>query len=291
MSAIESFLFERFGKMPLAVRVVTYLVLLALFVYLVLVPKFIDGRIVVKDPQTGGVLPYRGGKIQMQIEGRPYKFTANEDGYWSIPRVSMLPGVIKLQVFHEDNQQWFDVELGTWNSMANRECELVISPDKPFVRLAATGAGMSTLMSAPGAAVSNLAAALMPDAHAAELSVPRQDGAELPSPSREQIHAAVIAALSAATGKPAASIGADLPFTAEAGFPYVAKLRAIDDLERKLALRIPDDHWTELRTVGELVDYTARLAALNVVRPQSGFKSWATYQQSFPVSERPVFRK
>ncbi len=38
MTLLEKFLFDKFAHMPIAVRVLTYLVLLFLFVYLMLLP-------------------------------------------------------------------------------------------------------------------------------------------------------------------------------------------------------------------------------------------------------------
>jgi len=79
IAALEEFLFDKFNQMPLAVRVFTYLFMVFLFAYLLLIPRFINGELVYKF-EDGSTIPYIGGDIQMSIEGRLLKFKANEGG-------------------------------------------------------------------------------------------------------------------------------------------------------------------------------------------------------------------
>ena len=62
LSFLKKMIFEKFPEMPLPVRVFTYLAVLFLFIYLMLIPRFIDGQVIFKDP-AGGVIPYRGLKF------------------------------------------------------------------------------------------------------------------------------------------------------------------------------------------------------------------------------------
>ena len=132
----EKFLFVNFKNMPAWVRVLTYLVFLLLFVYLMLVPRFINGQLVVRDSASGGFIPYRGAELQMAVEGHDYKFKANEGGYWSIPVVSKLPTNLELQVFHSDLGQWFPVTFSAariWQGGAQR---IEIANATPYVKVA-----------------------------------------------------------------------------------------------------------------------------------------------------------
>ena len=54
---IEDFLIKNFAKMLLTVRVSTYLFLLFLYAYLLLVPRFINGELLVQSA-SGGFIPY-----------------------------------------------------------------------------------------------------------------------------------------------------------------------------------------------------------------------------------------
>ena len=99
---------KKFSEMPLWVQIITYFVLLALYVYLFLCPRFVNGQMVVKTGH-GGLIPYRGVDLQISVEGRVLKFKTNESGYWSIPVVSMLPDSIRLQVYQRGRHPiWAD---------------------------------------------------------------------------------------------------------------------------------------------------------------------------------------
>ena len=65
--AVESLLVGKFASLPVWVRVVTYLVMLLLYVYLTLTPSFIWGECLIKD-QDGSVTPFRGGAVHCVID-------------------------------------------------------------------------------------------------------------------------------------------------------------------------------------------------------------------------------
>ena len=67
----EQFIAKYFGKMPMAVRIITYITLLCLFVYTSLLPEFIDGEIRIEDKNyKGEYMPYTLGKVSITIEGK-----------------------------------------------------------------------------------------------------------------------------------------------------------------------------------------------------------------------------
>src|SRR5437016_11897166 len=132
---LEDFLIKNFAKMPLTVRVSTYLFLLFLYAYLLLVPRFINGELLVQSA-SGGFIPYRSGEIRMVVEGRVFKFKANEDGVWSAPIVSRLPHTVKMGVYVVDADAFLDMEF-SWAQLWTRDLfRIIISGEPPTVKIA-----------------------------------------------------------------------------------------------------------------------------------------------------------
>src|SRR5262245_16853234 len=69
LTGLEQFLFGNFKRMPAGVRVVAYLFFLFLFGYLTVVPRFVNGQLVIAS-KNGGARPYRGGELAMHVDGR-----------------------------------------------------------------------------------------------------------------------------------------------------------------------------------------------------------------------------
>ena len=293
MGILEKLLFEQFPKMPAAVRVVVYLLFVTVFVYLLLVPRFIDGQLVVSDPETGGVLPYRGADLQLQVDGRSYKFRSNEDGFFSIPVIGRMPQGVELQVLHVDTSQWFPVEISVgemWtNVLGARGHRIEVLAEKPFIRL-----GHARAVSLIGGALNGL----VPPAYAQSLELPRTarvTQARLGDLERAAIHSEVQQAYARVSGKRMQSVTSDSPLSGAArGLTYVQRIQLVTALEARLALKIPDDHWQQMRTLGQLVDYLEKRKQLDKALPpqsQSHERSWAQIQQSFPPDARPVYKE
>lgn len=88
----EQFIAKYFGKMPIAVRVIAYLILLLLFVYTTLLPKFITGEVREKDENSMGTYePYTLGKVSITIEGKEFITDPDKNGKWSLPLMNKLP--------------------------------------------------------------------------------------------------------------------------------------------------------------------------------------------------------
>jgi len=281
LAALEQLLAQKFSQLPLAARVVAYFVLLFAFVYLLMVPRFIDGQIVAHGTDPGsGLIPYRGGQIQTQIAGRTYKFVADEEGYFSIPLVSLVPHRIELQVLHADRSEWFPVTFGAadaWSSAAQR---IVVSDGKPFVHLEQPEAPLKRLAQAMAAPIAT--------AMAAELVVPRVGAA---AADRNRVLAEVTGVVARVTRRPGAAISPTTPFSAPGGPSYVQRIEIVGFLEHRYAVSIPDEHWKAVANVGELADYVTKRQALRSAYPKlRGIaRSWPEVQQALPEGERPVF--
>ena len=281
LAALEQLLAQKFSQLPLAGRVVAYFVLLFAFVYLLLVPRFIDGQIVAHGTDPGsGLIPYRGGQIQTQIAGRTYKFVADEDGYFSVPLVSLLPHRIELQVLHADRSEWFPVTFGPVDAWSNAAQRIVVSDGKPFVHLEQPEAPLRRLAQAMAAPI---AAAM-----AAELVVPRAGVAPV---DRSRVLADVAAAVARVMHRPGTSIAATTPFSGPGGPSYVQRIEIVGYLEHRYEVSIPDEHWKAVANVGELADYVTKRQALRRAYPKlRGIaRSWPEVQQALPEGERPVF--
>jgi hypothetical protein len=279
LDVLEKFIFTNFRGMPKWVRVSTYLFMVLLFAYLLLLPRFIDGQLVAVDGKTSGFVPYRGVELQMQVDGRDYKFRSNENGYWSVPVVSRLPGDVELQVYHEDKAQWFQLKFTAAQIWKGRAHRVEISGDAPFVKLAEAPAPL---------------AALLPSAHAS-LILPPGDVAAPPKPvpaavpDLKDFEREVAAAASAVLG---AKVGGELLLKGSTAPTYLQRIQLIERLEKKYGFSIPDEHWRSMSTGTELADYLRKRQLLNQSNPQltrDPKASWPAIQQSFPPEQRPVF--
>lgn len=285
LSILEKFLFENFRRMPAWVRVTSYLVMLVLFVYLALVPRFVDGQLVIKDPHSGGHVPYRGAQLQMQVEGRIYKFSANEEGFWSVPIVSRLPVGLEIQVFHEDLGQWFLVGFtGTqlWQLEAHR---IEVSETKPYVQIARTsGWPLHLAQSWPDA--------LVPQARA-ELILPQTIDRNLAPAERHDLRRSVAATVADVTGKDSRLITPRFVLNVRGAPSYFTRVKIIGAIEKAHGIAIPDEHWRSMETAGDLMQYVKQRVLLKRALPQleDSRKNWPALQQSLPPEQRPVYRR
>lgn len=282
---IEKTLIDRFSQMPPWVRVLTYLILLALYVYLYLAPRFIDGQLLVRDPDTHGYLAYRGAEIQMYVDGRLYKFQANEEGYWSVPVLSRLPEDVEIQVFHQDRHQWFTLKFTPPEIWGTKLHRVEVTDSKPYLLL---GSRQQEKLAGRLAALPFLA-----EASAAELLLPSLKRQKTAHPSGA-VTSEVVNALSASTGKSPAQITPGLKLTGPDGPSYVQRIKTIQALEKSFGLSIPDEHWKSIETVKELDDYLEKrkqLQAAPQLQQKPANASWEHIQQAFPAGQVPIFLK
>jgi hypothetical protein len=286
----EKILFEKFSEMPKFVRILTYLIMLFLFIYLLLIPKFTDGHLAIKDPTTGKSIDYRGAELRMHVEGRTYKFTANEDGYWSIPVVSKLPEGLEFEVHDIDNDMWHPVKLSVLEVWQKGSHKLEITNNPPSIKIV-SGGGSGKLPSRIFCAFNKWLSIQSTQALAGELQLPPT--ATFPSLTRTekaQIQKSVIDHISRITGKRTNEIGLNFSLMGTRAPTYLQRIQIIEALEKEFNLMIPDEHWKSIETVGQLIDYIEKRLII-LKSKQELPKDWQGIQKSFPAQERPEFKR
>jgi len=117
----------------------------------------------------------------------------------------------------------------------------------------------------------------------------------LPAPERQTIQSEVEVAYAKAAGKPAGGVGPSSPLTdGERGLTYFQRIQLVTSLERTFGLTIPDEHWQQMTTLGQLVDYVEKRKQIERALPpreKASARTWPEIQQSFPVDARPVYKK
>jgi acyl carrier protein len=316
MDWFEKLLFEKFKDMPAWVRVFTYLFVLLLYAYLLLAPRYINGT--VEFPADSGTFKaYRGADLKVDVDGRTLRFTANEAGYWSIPLISGLPHTVDVDLHMPDQDEWVRVSLtpgAIWkNELGKRPFRLKVNPHAKnpaeLVTVAEGGPGNDqggfaganffgmlrpSLVWAGGIVLpqgqsSPPMASSPPKAFKAE---PRSESKREAAPLEgdESLRNEIFKAVSAITHRSLEEVSSDTPFA----FPtisYFQRIEIISALEGKNNMRIPDEHWKNLKTVGELVQYirARRILQETVAQGKEAPPDWESVQKMFK-GEKPKFR-
>jgi hypothetical protein len=90
INELFKFLSDNYAKLPMPLRAIVYCLVLLVFIYLLLIPQYIDGELVIKD-DTEGELVSDNTPISLMANGRNIKMTTNDDGMWAIPLASKFP--------------------------------------------------------------------------------------------------------------------------------------------------------------------------------------------------------
>lgn len=283
---------KKFSEMPLWVQVTTYLVLLALYVYLLLCPRFINGQMVAKTGR-GGFIPYRGVDLQTSVEGRVLKFKTNESGFWSVPVVARLPGSIRLQVYHEDEEAWHEVKLSAGAIWKKDDFRLEIMDQEPWVRIERIARLKEG--GAEGVNAVSWADKIFGQAYAAELKIPKAAAVQAAGRvDQEEVRQRVFEII-ANVSQSNTPIKNDYPLSGKKGLSYVKRIKLIESIEQKMGLKIPDEHWREIATAGQLADYVYKRKALEAYNPhiygEDKSVSWPEMNQKASPEQRPVFTK
>jgi len=317
---------SKFGSMPKAVQVITYLIFVCLVVYLYLSPRVITGQIVATT-ENGGFVPYRGIKIQTHVQGHLLKFRTNEFGYWTIPVVNRLPDDVTIQVFHEDDKSWVPVTLKGWD-VWTKNFRIEILPDKPLFKLQLAQASAHDAdrpTQGRGLIISTAHAGALIDKStydrrlrrarpvAPTTSTPRRRPpiatsttrssrsmtgrtrtlAGIRSPALNNISAKVSQTTARVLGRNPATIPLAFRLDRRNGVSYVQRIQVIQDLEKLFAVKIPDEHWRRLVTIDEIARYIFERQQLAKSFPQikkyQKQNDWPRIQQSIPTDKKPVF--
>lgn len=292
--ALEKFLFDKFGQMPLAVRVFTYLFILFLFTYLLLVPRFINGELVYKF-KDGSTIPYIGGDLQMSVEGRLLKFKANEGGYWSVPIVSRLPRAVSVKFHHIDADRWYTVDFKAKGFWFKDMFQVEVTDKPPKVQLSAR-ADNKGFLPALYVALGQIFSSRLSSAEAAELILPRDMVShEIDTRELEYIKNEIIKTVSNISGKELSQVTPSSRLVADMKVTYVQRIKIIKVLERKFNLQIPYEHWNYLHTVSELVDYIHKRKIIEKTKEYESSEekpqNWQSIQEEAPLEKRPIFKR
>lgn len=312
--------------MPKIVQVITYLIFVCLVVYLYLSPRIITGQIVAMT-ENGGFVPYRGIQIQTHVQGHLLKFRTNEFGYWTIPVVNRLPDDVTIQVFHEDDKSWVPVTLHGWD-VWTKTFRIEILPEKPLFKLqlaqaSAHDADQSTQV--PGLIIATAHAGALIDkstydrrlrrARPVAPSLPTTTGRPpiatpttpssrtttgrtrtftgIRSPALNDITAKVSQTAARVLGQNPATITLAYRLDRRNGVSYVQRIQIIQNLEKLFGMKIPDEHWRRMVTIGEIARYVFERQQLAKSFPQikkyQKQNDWPRIQQSIPTDKKPVF--
>ena len=92
---------------------------------------------------------------------------------------------------------------------------------------------------------------------------------------------------------PPSEITLSSPFSGADGLSYLNRIQVIESLERTHNLKIPDRHWKQIETVGELAGYLADRRKLEEIFPEikkiDSKADWFRIQRAIPKEERPYF--
>jgi len=130
-SRLENFLLNNISKMPLWVRVTSYLVLLALFVYTSLLPEFVDGEIRISN-EDGSYIYYTLGEVSMVVDGKEISTRLNDKGRWSLPVLEKIPKDKTISIKYttrERTQRNFDIILKKSYFLSSRLVVVYHNPD------------------------------------------------------------------------------------------------------------------------------------------------------------------
>ncbi len=107
---LEAIISKNFGKMPLTVRIITYLCLMSLLIYNSLLPEFINGEIRIEDDE--GYIPFTLGKASMIIEGKNITSETDSRGIWSLPLLNKMQKYQTIRFEYRDkNREWKSYDL------------------------------------------------------------------------------------------------------------------------------------------------------------------------------------
>jgi hypothetical protein len=303
ISKFLNFIRAKFDKMPLWVRVITFLIIVLLIVFLVLylaysslTPKFVYGRFMQKDAH-GGRVPIPEIVIEMSEQGHNLKFVSNEDGCWVAPLMNRLPHDVQIEVLHPDYQSLFSLTFKAQEVFLKqgKTFNIEIAKDSPYVKLAALDPRSSGLSERVLAAVLRPNLLQPPSAFAGELKLPEpiqtNDSCALSIQEKDSIKVKVVRTVSKYLSSPVQSVEDTLPLSAPTVY-YVEKVQIVKALETEFKLNIPPEHWKYLNTVGELVAYIQKRIILQgylekEMKVKDIPKSWYSIQKLFPVERAP----
>lgn len=291
MTGLEDFIFKNFKNMPTTVRIIVYLLFVIVFIYLLLCPRFVDGKLYFID-NKGRNQPYRGATIEYFVEGRLLKVKVTEEGYWSIPIVSLIPRNMKITIINLDTQSRMNVQLdiaGIWREKFGHPFSLRVDGEKVFI-VEESGRWGSIIHHLAHAMKRFLAPTPL---YAQELELPLQiQSIPVDSASEEQVRRDVVHIISEVAQIPTNELTSDFNLKTSVELNALKRIIIVEDLQNLYDIDIPDEHWIRLESIRQITDYIIARIRMQKYFETLNSPSKGTYRQmihTLPKNEQPKF--
>lgn len=144
MKTILKFIVDKFPVMPKKIQITTYITFVALFVYMVTLPNFIDMKLV--SIIDGNEFPVIDAEIQVEVSGRAIRILTDENGRFSVPISIVLPTskIIFVLRPNPDKNSIKEVEIPVSNSYIKRS-KLIFHKENSTYEIEPDGVSRSLL--------------------------------------------------------------------------------------------------------------------------------------------------
>lgn len=257
---VESMLVGKFASLPIWARLITYFVMLALYVYLTLTPSFIWGECLIQEAD-GSVTPFRGGGVHCIIEGRTIKGQINEEGVWSVPVVSKLPSAIEVYFLSERRQYPLTFKTSIWSQTKHKVyfhenptgfSIAEVQSSSPLHLLAEFFQGVLRSLSVPEAFAQKKPVVKKTPVPFKKMTAPKMAVIADPIADRVRITIARNLGVDASQITPTTSLlrGADIT--------QLKRIRLVTDLQKEFDVRITDEEWNLAYTTADATELVRR---------------------------------
>lgn len=235
---MRKILIDKFGDMPLWVRVTTYLVVLVVSIYILLRPNFLYGIVVASNGEYEK--PFRDGSVEVIYDSQGVEFQINERGLFAIPLFSKIPQDLELR-FNVDGER-YPVKIGAMNVLFPRRIKIFVEPgEPPRFRLASPETVTAGLFDFPGFGGTALA----------------QPASQAPSPAQRRAEPSVDAIIHEVTQDGRDGAFPQLQANAELSGNAISRSLIVGAIEDAYGIAIPAHDWQRLRTVADIEAYVA----------------------------------
>jgi acyl carrier protein len=246
-------------SLPKTARVIAYFLILGLYIYLTLTPSFIWGECFIKNAD-GSVTPFRAGIVYCVIEGRSIKGQINEEGIWSVPIVSKLPG--KITVYFECDNKKYPLTF-TSSVFSKHEYKVYVTESPLRFQIAQSKQSNPLQMAAmfckgllrclsPGEAFAQTSKKIAKSIKIAPVPPPRPPQDELAEKVYKTIARTLEINPSQVTSTMSLRRAADYAqIKSEMAITQVKRIRLVEDLQRTFGIRISDTEWSLVNTVSD----------------------------------------
>lgn len=235
LSELLKIIATKFKDMPKPVRIGTYVLLVLVFVYLLLLPRFIYGECFLRDV-GGGEIPLRGHIVSSCIAGQAVKIKINEDGIWAFPVISRIPKNLELKFWHEGKS--YPIMIKFYSPWLTKQHKVYFDPtrDTPFY-LAQQGGAEGVVTRVLAWIKKSIS---VQDAYAQDIT---------------EVKRRVYRVLSEVLNVPQTRIQPNKSIREDLRADTIACIKIVVALENEFGIKIPDEQWERLYTVQHIIDY------------------------------------